>query len=279
VIAEVTEIVEVGALDPDKVHIPGIYVDAVVKTEIPVEVIRAEGRAVARDPLKVGSAQEVIGIPRDLMALRAAREIAQMQFVNLGIGIPTLIGRWLAELDAPVQLHAENGLLGYQGREDADGWNWNWYDAGSMPVDVIGSTSTFDSVSAFTMARGGHLDMVVLGGYEVAANGDLANWKIPGSKVGGIGGAMDLIAGGSPVMVVMQHTTKTGEPRLLRECTLPLTGIGCVTTIVTNLAVVDVGPEGFSLREVAPGVTVEEVVAATDAPLAVSGEVPTMALS
>ncbi len=278
-IVEATEVVEVGDLDPDKVHIPGIYVDAVVVTEIAVEEIQAAGRAVARDPLKVGSANEVIGIPRDLMALRAAQEIAQLKFVNLGIGIPTLIGRWLAELDAPVQLHAENGLLGYRGRDNAEGWNWNWYDAGSLPADPVASTSTFDSVSAFTMARGGHLDAVVLGGYEVAQNGDLANWKIPGSKVGGIGGAMDLIAGGSPVLVVMQHTTKTGEPRLLRECSLPLTGVGCVTSVVTNLAVVDIGPEGFALREVAPGVSVAEVVAATGAPLAVSGEVPTMVLS
>ena len=277
-IVEATDIVDIGDLDPDKVHIPAIYVDAVVKTEISVAEIELAGQAVARDPLKTGGASEVQGIPRDLMALRVAQEIADLNVVNLGVGIPTLVGRWLRKLDAPVKLHAENGLLGYVGREDVEGWNWNWYDAGSLPVDLIPSTSTFDSVASFTMARGGHLDAVVLGAYEVSENGDLANWKIPGAKVGGIGGAMDLIAGGSSVIVVMQHTTKQGDSRLLRKCTLPLTGLGCVTTIVTNLSVIDIKPEGFVLRELAPGVSVGEVVEATAADLLVPSHVPAMSL-
>ena len=278
VIVEAAEIVPAGTFAPEDVHVASIFVDAVVCEEIPRADVLAEVLALGKDPLRVSRpAREQQGLPRELMALRAARLVAGMRYVNLGIGLPTLIGQWLQEIGSQVMLHAENGVLGYVSAE-LDGWNPNYYNAGGQPVRTIPGAATFDSATAFAMARGGHLDAVVLGGYEVASNGDLANWRIPGAGAGGIGGAMDLIAGRVPVIVVMEHQTRDGASRLVETCTYPLTGAGCVQTVITNLARIDVTAAGFVLREVAPGITIEEVVAATGAPLQVPTDVPVMDL-
>lgn len=278
-IVEALEVVPAGTLDPDQIDVPGIFVDAVVRSEIPVEEIEGLARTSGRDVVGAADDAERLGLPRDLMALRAALLIKDLRYVNLGIGLPQLIGRWLVDLSAPARLHAENGVLGYRALASLDEWDPDLFDAGGLPIALIDGSATFDSAEAFAMARGGHLDAVVLGGLEVAENGDLANWTVPGAFVGGVGGAMDLIASGAPITVLMEHTTRKGGSRLLRNCTLPLTAPGCVGRIVTNLALIDVTDAGFVLREVAPGVTPEQVVAATDAPLAVPDDVTEMNLA
>jgi len=278
-IVEAQEIVPAGSIDPDQIDVPGIFVNAVVKTEIPEEEIEARARTSGRDVVGAASDADRLGLPRDLMALRAALLIKDLRYVNLGIGLPQLIGRWLQDLNAPARMHAENGVLGYRALSSLDEWNPNIFDAGGQPIILIDGSSTFDSAEAFAMARGGHLDAVVLGGLEVAENGDLANWSVPGAFVGGVGGAMDLIASGAPITVLMEHTTRDGASRLRRACTLPLTAPHCVGQIVTNLALIEVTDAGFVLREVAPGVTAEQVVAATEAPLIVPDNVVEMDLS
>ena len=272
VIVEAERIVPVGALSPDEIHLPGLFVDAVAAAEIPLSTVKAAEIARARDPLKSDAAAAGLrGIPRDLMALRAARMLAAYRYVNLGVGIPTLVGNWLEEIGADVVLHAEDGILGYHAVTELEGWNPHYFDASSRPIAPSRGAACFDSVRAFAMARGGHLDAVALGGYEVSQHGDLANWSRPGVGADRIGGAR--------VFVLMEHTTKDGRSRLVEECTLPLTGRRCVSTLITNLAVIEVTPDGFALRELAPGVTVEDVVAATAAPLQAPPNPPTMAFA
>jgi len=275
-IAEVDEIVEPGQLDPEAVATPGIFVNRLVRRETPLrketvfEMMRSMGRNVK--VTEIGS-EGNHGLSPELMALRAARLLEPGQYVNLGIGLPTLVSDFISP---DVTLHAENGILGYgriapSGEEDID-----LYNASSQLVTLLPGASFFHSADAFGMARGGHVDTVILGGFQVAENGDLANWKTPGMSAGAVGGAMDLAAGARTLIVVMFHTTKKGESKLLPKCTYPLTACGRVSWVVTNLALIQVDREGFLLREVAPGVTVEEVSAATAAPLRVAGDIRSM---
>src|SRR5271170_3551672 len=218
-------------------------------------------------------------LTREQIAQRAARELPDGAYVNLGWGIPNLIADYLPS-GTTVYFHSENGILGMGRRAKTGEEDYDLVDAMKVPVTLVSGASFFHQADAHLMTRGGHLDVAVLGGFQVSEKGDLANWKIPGAKgSGGIGGAMDIAAGTKLLIVCMEHTTREGSPKIVRECTYPLTGLACVTTIVTDLAVIDVTPQGLALREVAPGWTPAEVQELTGAPLAVQGHVPEMRFS
>ena len=206
------------------------------------------------------------GLPRELIAMRVAKELRDGMTVNLGIGLPTLVSNFLPE-GVNITLHGENGILGYGGIAPDDEWDQDQINAGGQPVTLNPGASFFSSADSFAMIRGGHLDVTVLGGLQVSAKGDLANWAVPGRPGGAIGGAMDLAAGAKRVIVAMEHVTREGEPRILEECTYPITARRCVNMIVTNLAVIEVTLAGLVLREVAPGVGVNDVQHATAARL------------
>ncbi len=216
-----------------------------------------------------------MALDKTQIAQRIAKELQDGWYVNLGIGIPTLVANYIPE-GIEVEFQSENGLLGmgpfpYEGEEDADMIN-----AGKQTVTCLPGAAIFDSATSFAMIRGQHVQLTVLGAMEVADNGDIANWKIPGRMVKGMGGAMDLVASAENIIVAMMHTNKRGESKLLKACTLPITGVQCVKKVVTNLAVLDVTPDGFKLLERAPGVSVEEIQNATEGRLIVEGEIPEM---
>jgi 3-oxoacid CoA-transferase len=278
-LAEVDELLTEGELDPETVVTPGIHVDRVVRCErqLDPEALRAIAAALGRSMDIEAREREVgpSGIAPDMMALRAARLLQRGEYVNLGLGLPALVSNFIGP-DDEITLHSENGLLGYgplaaEGEENPD-----HYNASGHFVSLLPGASFFETSEAFAMARSGRVTTVVLGGFQVSARGDLANWSTaPG--VGGVGGAMDLAAGGARVVVLMFHLTRDGTPKLVQECTYPLTALGCVSTIVSDLAVIDIDREGFLLRELAPGVSAEEVRQVTAAPLRVADDVREMA--
>jgi 3-oxoacid CoA-transferase subunit B len=218
-----------------------------------------------------------MALDKNGIAQRIAQELEHNTYVNLGIGIPTLVANYIPK-NINVEFQSENGVLGmgpfpFEGEEDADMIN-----AGKQTITTMPGAVLFDSATSFSMIRGNHIQLSVLGAMEVAENGDIANWKIPGKMVKGMGGAMDLVASSENIIVAMTHTNRKGESKLLKKCTLPITGVNCIKKIVTDLAVIDVTLNGFKLVERAPGVTVAEIISATQANLIVDGDIHEMIL-
>lgn len=217
-------------------------------------------------------------LDRKDIAKRIAQELKDGWYVNLGIGIPTLIANYIPE-DINIEFQSENGILGmgpfpYEDEEDADLIN-----AGKQTITALSGASIFNSATSFAMIRGQHIDLTVLGAMEVSETGDIANWKIPGKMVKGMGGAMDLVASAKNIIVATSHTNRDGKSKLLKKCTLPLTGLRCIKKIVTDLAVLDVVPGGFKLIERAPGVSVDKIKSATEGTLIIEGEIPEMKIN
>lgn len=218
-----------------------------------------------------------MALDKNQIAQRIAQELEHKMYVNLGIGIPTLVANYIPK-GIDIEFQSENGVLGmgpfpFEGEEDPDMIN-----AGKQTITTLDGAALFDSATSFAMIRGKHVQLTVLGAMEVAENGDIANWKIPNKMVKGMGGAMDLVASADNIIVAMMHTNRSGESKILKKCTLPLTGVSCVKKVITNLAVLDITKKGFQLIERAPGVSVEEIIKATNADLIINGPIPEMNL-
>jgi 3-oxoacid CoA-transferase len=277
-IAEVDEIVPVGAIAPEDVKIPGIYVDRIVLHDSSRDAQNDEEERQRRRRREI-AATKPLGLNQDQMAARAAALLRPGQYVNLGMGIPTKVANYITA-ESGVIFHSENGFLGY-GPEPAsdEEYRWYYYNAQGQPVTALPGAAVFDSFGAFTMARGGHLDVVILGGLQVSASGDLANWWAPHMAAGGMGGAMDLCTDVPELIVIMDHTTRDGEKKILHRCSYPLTAPRCVTKIVTDLAYIEVTGDGLLLRELAPGVTVDYVQERTEPKLLVASDLREMQLA
>jgi 3-oxoacid CoA-transferase len=275
-IVEVDEIVEPGEIAPELIDLPGIFVKRIVKTT-QVSDGKAWRRPERRPSDKARLYNDKPALTRAGIAKRAAALVKEGTYVNLGVGIPTMVSNYLQERD--VILHAENGVLGYgrmvteESEIDAD-----IYNAAGQFVAVTPGASFFDSVTSFEMARGGWIDTVILGAYEVDQTGSVANWSTADAKRGGIGGAMDLLSGKGDLIIVMEHSDSKGRPKLRRQCTYPLTGKGCVSYVVTDLALLRWDKDHFVLDEVAPGFSAEEVMALTDMDVTPASVVKTMAV-
>ena len=277
-IAEVKEIVGLGSLDPEAVVTPGIFVDRIVQTTTHVDVgvlrqiLLSFGRVADSEGRALGAGGPV-GLPADLMAAKAAALLRPGEYVNLGIGLPTPVSNYIAGRE--ITLHSENGILGFgpfpaEGEEDID-----LYNASGQLVTALPETAYFDSTVSFAMARTGRVSTTILGAFEVAQNGDLANWSTP-SGSGGIGGAMDMAAGGARVIAICYHRERNGRSKLVERLNYPATALGCVTSVVTDLARIDIDAQGFVLRELAPGIRLEDVREATAAPLRIASDLREM---
>ena len=278
-IAEVDEIVPTGEIPAETVVTSGVFVNRVVACEAPLdrnrirELSQRYGKKWDLEVRERPSGPR--GIPPDLMARKAAVLLRKGEYVNLGLGIPTLVSSHV-EAEQGITLHSENGMVGF-GPLAADGQgDVDLYNASGQLVTLLEGASFADSCTAFAMVRSGRVSTVVLGGFQVSAKGDLANWNVPATGVGGIGGAMDLASGDARIIVVMFHLTRDGKPKLVERCDYPLTAPRCVSTVVTDLAVIDVDEQGFLLREIAPGVSADDVRSATGAPLRVAADVRDM---
>lgn len=273
-IAEVEELVPAGELDPNEIHVPGIYVQRIFEGKNYEKRIEQRTTTGVKKQENAVSLAGNSGLDKNQIAKRIAKELRDGYYVNLGIGIPTLVANYIPE-NIKVVLQSENGLLGIGPFPTEDNVDADLINAGKQTVTMQEGSSLFSSAESFAMIRGEHVDLTILGAMEVSENGDIANWKIPGKMVKGMGGAMDLVASAKNIIVAMQHVNKAGESKLLKKCSLPLTGIGCVKKIVTEFGVFEVVPEGgFKLLEIAPGITVEYVQSVTEGKLIVEGEVP-----
>ena len=281
-IAEVEELVEPGELNPNEIHVPGIYVQRIFKG---VNYQKRIEQSTTAPPAPDGAsaAEELysfgIGLTKFGIAKRISQEIKNNSYVNLGIGIPTLVANYIPK-EINVMLQSENGLLGIGPFPTEENIDADLINAGKQTVTMQKGSSLFDSAESFAMIRGEHVDLTILGAMEVSESGDIANWKIPRKMVKGMGGAMDLVASAKNIIVAMQHVSKDGKSKLLKKCTLPITGLNCVKKIVTELAVIEVLPDGggFNLLELAPGISKEQVIAATETKLKIDSNLKQMTI-
>jgi 3-oxoacid CoA-transferase len=277
-IAEVEELVPLGTLDPNDIHVPGIYVQRIFQGIDYEKRIEQRTVSLIHEQESIDNQFFVFGkgLTKFGIAKRISYELKNNQYINLGIGIPTLVANFIPD-DINVVLQSENGLLGIGPFPTEENVDADLINAGKQTVTMQAGSSLFSSAESFAMIRGEHVDLTILGAMEVSENGDIANWKIPGKMVKGMGGAMDLVASAKNIIVAMQHVSKDGKSKLLKNCSLPITGINCVKKIVTELAVLEVLQDGgFKLLETAPGVSIRDIQIATEGNLIIEGEIPEM---